>query len=234
MLSVLAPTETSRASGCAVVIDVMRAFTVTAWAFHLGAERIVLLRELGDALALKARTPGSLAFQDGPPIAGFDLANSPVQIEQLALAGRTIYQRTTAGTQGAVAASHCRPLICTGFATARATAAFLKRERPDECHFVITGEAGRATEDIACAEYIQALVEDETISELPYIEKARASRSAQELRARVQNGTAGVHRDDVERCLEVGRFDFVMTASMEHGLLTLRRSPPDRSLQGAR
>jgi 2-phosphosulfolactate phosphatase len=224
MLSILTPAEVSRASGCAVVIDVMRAFTVTAWAFHLGAEKIVLLRELSDALALKVQTPGSLAFQDGPPISGFDLANSPVQIEQLDLAGRTIYQRTTSGTQGALAASHCQPLICTGFTTARATAAFLKRECPDEYHFVPTGEAGRATEDVACAEYIQALVEDATISGLPYIETARASRSAQDLRSRVQKGTAGTHQGDVERCLDANRFDFVMIASMEDGLLTLRRS----------
>ena len=89
MFRVVTSNEIGRACGGAVVIDVMRAFTVTAWAFHLGAERIVLLRELDEALALKARTPGSLAFQDGAPLPGFDLANSPVQIERLDLRGRS-------------------------------------------------------------------------------------------------------------------------------------------------
>ena len=62
MFRVATPQEITQGSGGAVVIDVLRAFTVTAWAFHLGAERIVLLRGLDEALALKARTPGALAF----------------------------------------------------------------------------------------------------------------------------------------------------------------------------
>jgi phosphosulfolactate phosphohydrolase-like enzyme len=44
-----------------VVIEVMGAFTVTAWAFPLRADRIVLLRELNEALELKPQTPESLA-----------------------------------------------------------------------------------------------------------------------------------------------------------------------------
>lgn len=64
----------------AVVVDVMRAFTVAAWAFHRGAERIVFAETLDEALELKARHPGWLAFQDGPVVPGFDLANSPAQL----------------------------------------------------------------------------------------------------------------------------------------------------------
>lgn len=223
MFRVVTPNEIGRAGGGAVVIDVMRAFTVTAWAFHLGAERIVLLRELGEALALKARMPGSLAFQDGAPLPGFDLASSPVQIERLDLRGRTVYQRTAAGTQGANAAAQCQPLLCTGFVTARATAAYLRRHDGIAWHFVITGDEGRAVEDIACAQYIMALVADEAASSRPFIDEARASRAAAGLRAEAVDGHGGVDRGDVERCLEADRFDFIMTARMEHELLTLRR-----------
>lgn len=219
----LAPQEVARVSGGAVVIDVMRAFTVAAWAFHLGAERIVLLRDLDEALALKARTPGSLAFQDGAPLPGFDLANSPVRIERLELRGRTVFQRTTAGTQGANAAAHCEPLLCTGFTTARATAAYLKRRGDVPWHFIITGDAGRAEEDIACAEYIQALLTDAAAASRPYIEKARAARAARDLLAAAADGHGGVDRGDVERCLEADRFGFAMRAQAEQGLLTLRR-----------
>lgn len=45
----------------AVVVDVMRAYTVAAWAFARGAERIVLAGSLDDALALKARHPAWIA-----------------------------------------------------------------------------------------------------------------------------------------------------------------------------
>jgi 2-phosphosulfolactate phosphatase len=224
MTLLLTPREATRASGCAVVIDVMRAFTTAAWAFHLGAERIVLLRHLEEALELKSRTPGSLAFQDGALQAGFDLANSPVQIQHLDLVGRTVFQRTSAGTQGALAASGCEPLICTGFATADATAAHLRLTQPDHLAFVITGEDGRAAEDVACAEYIAASIAAPAVSAAPYREAARNSRAAKSLHEAAEKGYAGVHRDDVERCLEVGRFDFVMHARREAGLLTLRPS----------
>lgn len=216
------PQEIARAVGGAVVIDVMRAFTVAAWAFHLGAERIVLLRELEEALALKARTPGALAFQDGEPLPGFDLANSPVRIERLALHGRTVYQRTTAGTQGANAAAHCQPLLCTGFATARATAQYLRQRPQVAWHFVPTGDAGQASEDIACAQYIAALVADASTPSAPFLEMARRSRAARELQSAAERGHGGVDRGDVARCLEADRFDFAMPASVEDGLLTLR------------
>src|SRR5262245_11377678 len=44
-----------------------------------GAETIVLLDDLDEALALKAADPGSLAFRDGPLTIGFELANSLVR-----------------------------------------------------------------------------------------------------------------------------------------------------------
>ncbi|MEE8262250.1 MAG: 2-phosphosulfolactate phosphatase, partial [Gammaproteobacteria bacterium] len=56
----------SSVSGPAVVIDVMRAFTVAPWAIQKGAEKIVLVEAPEDALRLKAETPESLAFTDWP------------------------------------------------------------------------------------------------------------------------------------------------------------------------
>ena len=59
----------------AVVVDVMRAYTVAAWAFGQGAEKIVLAGSLDEALALKARHPDWLALKDGAPADGFDMVN---------------------------------------------------------------------------------------------------------------------------------------------------------------
>jgi 2-phosphosulfolactate phosphatase len=226
MLRLSTPQDITHAAGGAVIIDVMRAFTVAAWAFHLGASRIVLLRDLAEALRLKAGTRGALAFQDGEPLPGFDLANSPVRIEQLELRGRTVFQRTTSGTQAALAAAHCQPLLCAAFATARATAAYLRARREVQWHAVISGEAGRAAEDIACAEYLQALLDRPVVSSRPFLQKARAAPAARELQAAAGRGHPGVDRGDVARCLEADRFDFVMAGGVEDGLLTLRRVPP--------
>jgi 2-phosphosulfolactate phosphatase len=210
--------------GTGIVIDVMRAFTVAAWAFHLGAEKIVLLDDLDEALALKTADPGSLAFRDGPLTIGFELANSPVRIERLDVRGRTIYQRTGAGTRAALAAAHLEPLFCTGFATAPATAAALRKAKSDRCVFVISGEGGTAAEDLACAQYVAALVDDPTAPAARFVDAARTSKAANDLNEVAWRGSAGVDPGDVTRCLEVGRFDFAMAAAVENGLLTLRRA----------
>src|SRR6266496_1438681 len=99
--SFLSIEECRDVGGVVVAIDVMRAFTTAAWAFELGVARIVLTAELEEALALKAKLPGALALKDGEPAPGFDLSNSPAQLrERTDLAGKTIVQRTTAGTVG--------------------------------------------------------------------------------------------------------------------------------------
>lgn len=49
--------------GVAIVIDVMRAYTVAAWAFHRGAREIVLMDGLEEAVSLAATMPGSLLMK---------------------------------------------------------------------------------------------------------------------------------------------------------------------------
>ncbi|NYV75472.1 2-phosphosulfolactate phosphatase, partial [Streptomyces sp. UH6] len=102
----------------AVVIDVMRAFTTAAWAFHRGADRIVLAADADEALELKAGHPGWLALKDGAPARGFDLVNSPGLLRQAELTGRTVVQKTTAGTVGALAVVEADLALCASFTVA--------------------------------------------------------------------------------------------------------------------
>ncbi|MFK0284503.1 2-phosphosulfolactate phosphatase [Streptomyces sp. NPDC090499] len=206
----------------AVVVDVMRAFTVAAWAFHRGAERIVFAETRDEALELKTRHPGWLAFQDGPVVPGFDLANSPAQLRSLDIAGRTVVQKTTAGTTGALAVAGARLLLCASFVVAGATAAVLRRERSAAVTFVVTGEGGRAAEDLACAEYIAGLVADGSVAPGPFVERARNSGGAARLAEGLRLGWEGVHPEDVPMCLETDVFPFAMTAAREDGHLVLR------------
>jgi 2-phosphosulfolactate phosphatase len=220
--------ECARVSGTAVVIDVMRAFTTAAWAFDLGAERILLSAEVDEALAIKARYPGALAMKDSEPLPGFDLSNSPVELQsRFDLKGCTIVQKTTAGTVGAVAARRAQHLYCAGFVCAAATAAAIRRSGEREPCFVVTGDGGVAEEDRACAEYIAALIDDPEARVEPFLQRALASPAAKLLARRVEAGVPGVHADDVACCLEANRFDFVMRAVEEDGLLCLR--PYNRS-----
>ncbi|MFJ4676304.1 2-phosphosulfolactate phosphatase [Kitasatospora sp. NPDC088783] len=201
----------------AVVIDVMRAFTTAAWAFAQGAERIVLAESLDGALELKARHPGWIALKDGPPAPGFDAVNSPGRIRGTDLTGRTVVQKTTAGTVGALAVRGAELVLCASFVVAGATARAL-HGRP-EVTFVVTGEDGRAEEDLACARYIAHRATGATPDPAPYLRRAAESTAAAEL---AQDVREGVHPDDVRLCLEPDRFPFAMAAAPEQGLMVLR------------
>ncbi|MDT0343487.1 2-phosphosulfolactate phosphatase [Streptomyces litchfieldiae] len=216
------PADVSGVPGVAVVIDVMRAFTVTAWAFARGAERIVFADTLEQALDLKARNPGWLAFQDGVPKPGFDLANSPAMLRSLDVAGRTVVQKTTAGTVGALAVADAGVVLCASFVVAEATARFLRERRPEEVTFVVTGEGGRAAEDLACARYIAGRVTGAAGDPAPFLDLARGSAAAANLTEGVRRGHRGVHPDDVELCLAVDTFPFAMAAAREGAHLVLR------------
>ncbi len=93
--------------GPVVVIDVIRAFTTAAYAFGAGAEAIYLVGSVEEALAFTTRHTGALAMGEdrGRRPAGFDFPNSPVAVSRTDLSGRTMVQRTSAGTQGVIAAT---------------------------------------------------------------------------------------------------------------------------------
>ncbi|MFF2073507.1 2-phosphosulfolactate phosphatase [Kitasatospora sp. NPDC058162] len=206
----------------AVVVDVMRAFTVAAWAFSRGAERIVLSESLDDALALKARHPDWVALKDGPPAPGFDMVNSPGMLRSADLRGRTVVQKTTAGTVGALAVKDASMVLCAGFVVAEATARLLRTRKSDSVTFVVTGEDGQADEDLACAQYIARRVTEEETDAAEFLRRAADSRAAAELAEGVRQG---VHPDDVALCLELDRFPFAMVAAIEDSLLVLRPLP---------
>ncbi|GHI84970.1 2-phosphosulfolactate phosphatase [Streptomyces xanthophaeus] len=203
----------------AVVVDVMRAFTVAAWAFGQGAEKIVLAGSLDEALALKARHPDWVALKDGPAAPGFDTVNSPGLLRSMDLGGRTVVQKTTAGTVGALAVKDAPLVLCAGFVVAEATARLLRTRRSGSITFVVTGEGGQADEDLACAQYIARRVTEADTDPAEFLRRAAESRAASEL---AQGVRQGVHPDDVALCLEIDRFPFAMVATSEGPLMVLR------------
>ncbi|WP_043486037.1 MULTISPECIES: 2-phosphosulfolactate phosphatase [Streptomyces] len=211
--------ELVEAPSVAVVVDVMRAFTVAAWAFAQGAEKIVLAESLDEALALKARHPDWVALKDGPPAPGFDMVNSPGLLRSVDLGGRTVVQKTTAGTVGALAVKEASLVLCAGFVVAEATARLLRTRKGDRVTFVVTGDDGQADEDLACAQYIARRATGAGTDAAEFVRRAAESRAAAELAEGVRQGA---HSDDVALCLEVDRFPFAMVATLEGSLMVLR------------
>lgn len=211
--------EVAEAPSVAVVVDVMRAFTVAAWAFARGAEKIVLAESLDEALALKARHPQWVTLKDGATAPGFDMVNSPGLLRSADLGGRTVVQKTTAGTVGALAVKGASLVLCAGFVVAEATARLLRARECAGATFVVTGEDGRAEEDLACAQYIARRATGAATEAAEYLRRAGGSRAAAELAAGVRQGA---HPDDVALCLELDRFPFAMVATWQDPLMVLR------------
>jgi 2-phosphosulfolactate phosphatase len=156
-----------QAQGITVIIDVLRAFSSAAFMLHLGAEKIVLLAEPEEVLALRGRA-GYLAVGevDGIPVPGFDLGNSPSQILAAGpalFAGRAVALRSSAGVRGALAASpRSEQLYLGSYVTARATSRFIQglSPAPRVLTLVAMGDGGRETtpDDEHCADYIEHLL----------------------------------------------------------------------------
>ncbi|MEI7844174.1 MAG: 2-phosphosulfolactate phosphatase [Chloroflexota bacterium] len=100
-------------AGVVIVIDVLRAFLSTAFAFEAGADSISLVGSVEEAVYLKNIYPDWILMGElnGLPPLGFDLGNSPTQIRKLDLTGKKMIQRTSAGTQGMVHEA-CHLITC--------------------------------------------------------------------------------------------------------------------------
>ena len=137
---------------------------------------VVLAESLDEALALKARHPDWVALKDGPLAPGFDAVNSPGLLRSIDLGGRTVVQKTTAGTVGALAVKEAPLVLCAGFVVAEATARLLRTRKSDSVTFVVTGEDGQADEDLACAQYIARRATGAGTDAAEFLRRAAASR----------------------------------------------------------
>ena len=199
--------------GAVVVIDVLRAFTTAAYAFGAGARHIYLVGTVEEALAFKASTPGALAMGEdrGRRVDGFDFANSPTEVANADLHDRVIVHRTSAGTQGVVAATGARRLWCAGLVNATATATAVRMAALGLPAYVITGWSGTASgsgaDDLATAE----LIERARLGQpLRAAETARFVATSEEAARTLSIGEGHVHPQDVERAVAVDAFAFAM------------------------
>ena len=94
-----------------------------------------------------------------PP--GFDFGNSPFEVSEIDFAEKMIIQRTSAGTQGVVAARHAQRLYAASLVTASATARALLSRSGDRISLVAMGSEGvvRTDEDESRAIYLRNRLE---------------------------------------------------------------------------
>jgi 2-phosphosulfolactate phosphatase len=129
----------TRATGTVAIIDVFRAFTTAAVALANGASKIVMVGTVEEAFKLREAGIGQICMGEvrgrAPP--GFDFGNSPFEISGVDFGGKTILQRTSAGTQGVVeAATKAERLYAVSLVTAEATVRALLSGPPNRVSLV--------------------------------------------------------------------------------------------------
>ncbi len=204
------------ATGSAVIIDVFRALTTTAFCVAAGAREVVLVADHEHALAMKRVDPSLFLTGEigGRSIPGFDAGNSPSHIERLDLSGRRVVQRTSSGTQGVVAAAGAREIVLGSLVIAGATVRYL-RDR-DEISLVAMGNGAMspAREDEVCAAYLEQVLGGGTATPPDLHELFREGD---------EEGWADwFPRRDAELALELDRFDFALPVVREGALLVAR------------
>jgi len=214
-------------SGAVVVIDVLRAFTTAAFAFHAGVTRILLAGTIDQAFTIKESYPNALLVGevDGLPIPGFDFGNSPSGLDGLDLAGKMMIQRTSAGVQGVIRCQGASHLLASSFVCAQATAECLRNLNPPEVTFVITGFSGlrEGDEDLACAEYIAVTLKGIQPNPAPFLERVRQSYSGKLFS---NSSSLDLPSVDLDYAVQVNRFPFAMQVSRQSDLLALERIFP--------
>jgi 2-phosphosulfolactate phosphatase len=148
--------------------------------------------------------------------AGFDFGNSPFELLQAEVVGKTIIQRTSAGTQGIVAAKHAERLYAGSLVTAEGTARVILAHAPPQTTLVAMGNNAvvRADEDELCAIHLRNLLERRPSNRQAIREVILAGGEIAHFH---DPARPYLHPDDLEIALDIGRYDFAIRITEEDG-----------------
>lgn len=141
-----------------VVFDVLRATSSMITALANGAEAIIPVSEITEALEIKRKDPQVLLAgeRDGLRIEAsqtgsisFDLGNSPREFTNDKVAGKKIVITTTNGTRALRSCAHAKTVLVASFLNLKATKEFLLKHSPAELLVICSGTFEQAAyEDV--------------------------------------------------------------------------------------
>jgi 2-phosphosulfolactate phosphatase len=203
-----------------IVIDVIRAFTVSHISFLKEVREIFLVNTIEEAFTLRRENPTYLLAGElgGLPIANFDLDNSPHTIFNAKIANKSLVQKTSNGVKATLRALNAKTILVTGLSNARKTALYAKQLSAVEERYTINIIASHAgdDDDLACAEYIQDIIfgidqpsVDKTIARI------KNSRPAQKF---LDPEQIDFNPKDLEYCTQEIECNFVMEVDKSLGV----------------
>ena len=200
-----------KATGITVIIDVFRAFSVEAYLFDGGVEKIIPVADLELAYNHKKALPTAMLVgeRDGAKCKGFDFGNSPSEIIDTDLSGKTVIHTTSAGTQGLYGAKNAQVILGASLVNAAATAEYIRKSGITDVSLVCMGLAAVSPteEDTLCAEYIKSLLENKPFDLEEKIENLKYTSGAKFFD---ENQKDVFPTEDFYLCTKVDRFDFAI------------------------
>jgi len=217
MVRIVRGVEGARAaSGVVVVVDVLRAFTTTAYAFEAGLSEIALVATVEEALAVPGFRMGEVG---GRLIPGFDHDNSPSRLVGRQLAGSGVL-RTSSGTQCVVAATGASEVWLGSLVVASATVRAVAGHQ--EVTLVASGPPEGAEEDLACAQWMASLIQGTPCSQDSVVTAVRTSRAA----ARHHADDPDFPPEDIDCAVAIDAFDFAMKVERRTGHTVAKQFVP--------
>ncbi len=215
-----APIEQSTLSGqplrntVCVVFDILRATSSLITALSNGAESVLPVCEISEALAAKAEDPAALLAgeRNGLLISraltggrDFDFGNSPAEFTRERVEGRRIIATTTNGTRALIACAGATRVFVGSFLNMRVTAQYVRALDFEQLILVCSGTGDEsALEDVlaagAFAELVWDLFDARKVSDAAQIARSIYLSAAHELEAvmgRAKNGKRLLDLPDV-------------------------------------
>jgi 2-phosphosulfolactate phosphatase len=226
-----------------VVFDVLRATSTFVTALAKGAEAIIPVGEISEALAMRATRPGVLLAgeRDGVRIGAkltsgveFDLGNSPHEYTPEKVRGKTIVSTTTNGTRALRACGGAGGVFIGCFLNLEAVAKAVLERTPHHVLLVCAGTGeGMALEDVlaagaVCERFVSGSGEFQLLDSAAVAWHAwlNARHDLAAIASRSQNALHLLaHPElsaDVAFCLTLNHFDVVAKLNQSGQLVRLR------------
>ncbi len=213
-----------KAQGLTIIIDVFRAFSTACYAFGNGIQRIYPVGDLQMAYQLKQQNPDFILVgeRNEQKPEGFDFGNSPSQLLEANLTGKTMVHTTSSGTQGIANATGANVILTGSFVNAGAIISYIRKQNPAKVSLVCMGYSCQypTDEDTLLAVYIKNELEGVANDFHAMVEQLRNGDGARFFSPEKQEWSPAA---DFDLCLSLNRFDFVLKVEKDNGINYLRK-----------
>lgn len=207
-----------------VVIDVLRAFTLTAILAEKCEQPVRLVRTKDEALEIKNSDSNAclLGEVNGRIIPGFDYGNSPSEVDKNPPIGKNLVFRTTNGVESVLNVMAAQHIFVASLMNAKATIEHLltNYSKDDQEVVFLATDRRFSDEDLACAEYMQALITNANVNVGVTKERIRSSFNAQKF---TDVGSGEFLAEDLELACTESQHGLVLKVHDINGEIFLKR-----------